>query len=182
MTLHATITAEQLLRMDIGRCELIRGEIVKMPPAGAEHGEYSGDAGFFIKAYVKAKRLGKVYAAETGFIIARNPDTVRAPDVGFVRRDRVPPGRIRGYFPGPPDLAVEVVSPEDRRPKVLKKVREWLAAGMTSVWLIDPQKRSVEVYRRGKKVIHYSEADVLRDEPTLPGFSLNLKELFDPES
>jgi Uma2 family endonuclease len=181
MTLHTALTAEQLFQMDLGRCELIRGEIVKMPPGGAEHGEYASDAAFFVNLHVKANRLGKVFAAETGFIIARHPDTVRAPDVAFVAKRRLPSRRVRGYFPGPPDLAIEVVSPGDRRPAVLKKVREWLAAGTKSVWLIDSQKRSIHVFRPGRKVILYGIEDVLENDPTLPGFALKLADLFNPE-
>src|SRR2546421_8543374 len=121
------ITADELLAMgDIGRCELVRGEIVRMPPAGAEHGDVALEIAFRIKAHVKANQLGKVYAAETGFTIARDPDTTRGADVAFVRKDRVPPGRLRGFFPGAPDLAVEVVSPSDRLTEVAAKVDEWL--------------------------------------------------------
>src|SRR5688572_23097283 len=99
------ITAEELFAMgDIGRCELVRGEIVKMPPAGAEHGDVAGEAFGRLWSFVRQHKLGKVYAAETGFIIARDPDTTRAADVAFVRADRVPPAPVRGFFPGAPDL------------------------------------------------------------------------------
>jgi Uma2 family endonuclease len=183
MTVHTAITAEELLKMgDIGRCELIRGEIVKMAAAGAEHGHIALDVSLYVGMHVKANRLGHVYAAETGFIIARNPDTVRAPDVGFVRKDRLLPSRLRGYFPGAPDLAIEVISFNDRRPQVATKVAEWLAAGTISVWVIDPPKRSITVYRTGDQVLRYAGEQELRDEPTLPGFVLKLSELFDPES
>src|SRR5437660_1457908 len=107
MTLTPTklVTAEELLAMgDIGRCELIRGEIIQMAPAGAEHGDVAAQILFVIARHAKAHDLGKVYAAETGFTIARNPDTTRAPDVAFVRKDRVAATPRRSYFEGPPDL------------------------------------------------------------------------------
>src|SRR4051812_24414815 len=116
MTTQATkpVTEEELFAMgDIGRCELVHGEIIHMAPAGAEHGGIVGEIHGRIWAHVRQNGLGKVYAAETGFTIARNPDTTRAPDVAFVRHERVPKTPRRGFFDGPPDLAIEVVSPGD---------------------------------------------------------------------
>jgi Uma2 family endonuclease len=174
------ITAEELFAMgDIGRCELVKGEIIHMPPAGAEHGDLAAELLYHIKAFVNRGKLGKVYAAETGFTIARNPDTTRAPDVAFVRTERVPAGYRRGFFDGPPDLAVEVLSPDDRASDVLSKIDEWLSAGATSVWIADPQTRSIEIYRQGRQVVRYARDDCLRDEPTLPGFELKLSEVFE---
>jgi Uma2 family endonuclease len=174
------ITAEQLLAMgDIGRCELIRGEIIHMAPAGAEHGGVVADATLRVAGHVKKHRLGRVYGAETGFIIARNPDTVRAPDVAFVRTERLPKQPRRGYFDGAPDLAIEVVSPNDTMSEVKAKVDEWLAAGTVSVWVIDPPNRLLEVYRHAQPVLQYRMGDELRDEPALPGFSLRVAELFE---
>src|SRR5947208_1696360 len=103
-TLVHPVTAEQLFAMpDIGRCELVKGEIVMMAPAGAEHGGVAMELAYRIKAFVDAHKLGKVYAAETGFTISRNPDTTRAADVAFVRKERLPSGPRRGFFEGPPD-------------------------------------------------------------------------------
>src|SRR5438552_6305858 len=181
MTLTPTklVTAEELLAMgDIGRCELINGEIVYMAPAGAEHGDIAMTIGFFIKAHVQANDLGKVYAAETGFTIARNPDTTRAPDVAFVRKQRIPATPRRGYFDGPPDLAVEVISPDDRLSEVTAKVDQWLAAGAISVWVVDPPNKTIEIYRQGAQPLRYRQGDVLRDEPMLPGFEVRIDELF----
>ena len=173
------ITAEELLAMgDIGRCELVKGEIIHMAPASAEHGDVAAELLYFIKEFVRRKKLGKVYAAETGFTIARNPDTTRAPDVAFVRAERVPKTYRRGFFDGPPDLAVEVLSPDDRASDVLTKIDGWLAAGAISVWVVDPRTRSIEIYRQGLKVVRFAQADALRDEPTLPGFELKLADVF----
>jgi len=181
VTTQATkpVTAEELFAMgDIGRCELIRGEIVHLAPAGAEHGDVAGELLGMIWSFVRKHQLGKVYAAETGFTIARNPDTTRAPDVAFVRNDRVPVKPRRGFFEGAPDLAVEVVSPGDSHSQIVAKVNEWLAGGTTSVWVVDPPNRTIVVYRANNQVKRYGPADVLNDEPTLPGFTLRINELF----
>lgn len=110
------ITADELLKMgDIGRCELIYGELVMMSPAGAEHGVVAGRIFRFLANYVEDQKLGLVFAAETGFKLSSNPDLVRAPDASFVRADRVAGELKRGFFEGAPDIAVEVVSPDDTR-------------------------------------------------------------------
>jgi Uma2 family endonuclease len=162
------ITADELCAMgDIGRCELIKGEIIRMPPAGADHGDIAGEVFGLIREFVKKHNLGKVYAAETGFTIERNPDTTRAPDVGFVKKERVPPRGKRGYFDGPPDLAVEVISFNDLASEVTEKVEEWLAAGTKSVWVIDPKAKTLDVYHSGRDVVRLRERDELRDETVL---------------
>src|SRR5258706_12563316 len=176
------ITAEELYAMgELGRCELVKGEIVKMPPAGADHGEIAGVVFALIWNFVKPRKLGKVYAAETGFTIEREPDTTRAPDVGFVKNARVPPRGKKGFFDGPPDLAVEVVSFNDLASEVSEKIEQWLGGGTTSVWVVDPRTRTIDVYRRGREVIRYRENDELRDEPTLPSFVLKIIEVFESE-
>ncbi|HEY8666274.1 MAG TPA: Uma2 family endonuclease [Tepidisphaeraceae bacterium] len=178
-TIAKPITAEELFAMgDIGRCELVRGKIIKMAPAGADHGDVAGEIFRLIKNYVIDKRLGKCYAAETGFQIERDPDTVRAPDVAFVQAKRVPAGRISGFFPGAPDLAVEVVSPSDSHTDIIAKVDTWLAAGTISVWVVDPRNRIIEVYRAGNQVLRYRAGDELRDDPVLPGFVLKVEEVY----
>src|SRR5436190_11786321 len=121
------ITAEQLLKMgDIGRCELLYGELVMMSPAGAEHGVVAVRMARFVTDFVEVHSLGLVFAAETGFKLETDPDMVRAPDVSFVRKARLK-GRVpKGFFPGSPDLAVEVSSPDDTRREVGEKVNSWL--------------------------------------------------------
>jgi Uma2 family endonuclease len=174
------ITAEELFEMgDIGRCELIKGEIIHMAPASAEHGDIAMEIARLIANHVKSNKLGKVFAAETGFIIARSPDTTRAPDVAFLRKERVPAKFKRGFFDGPPDLAVEVVSPSDTHSELAAKVDDWLSAGTTSVWVVDPPNRTIEVYRAHNHIRRYTILDSLDDEPLLPQFSLSLKELFE---
>ena len=176
------VTAEALFEMgDIGRCELIRGEIIHMSPSGAEHGNVAMEIGVRIANHVKAAKLGKVFAAETGFIIARNPDMLRAPDVAFVRTARVPKPYRRGFFEGPPDLAVEVVSPGDTHSEVAAKINDWLAAGALSVWVVDPPNKSIEVHRASAPIVRYVGNEELRDESMLPGFVIRPAELFEGE-
>jgi Uma2 family endonuclease len=121
MTLpHSITTAEQLRAAgDIGPCELVRGELIMMAPAGEEHGGVAHTLGRHLGNYVADRSLGRVYAAETGFLIARNPDTVRAPDVSFVRQDRLAPRPRQGFGEIVPDLVAEVLSPGDRAIEVL---------------------------------------------------------------
>src|SRR5437588_276272 len=130
-TTTRAITAAELLRMpgDGLRYEPVEGELRQMPPAGSEHGDIAVLLTLSLGQHVRTHRLGKVYAAVTGFWMARDPDTVRAPDVAFVRRERVEAaGRVTGYWPGAPDLAAEVVSPGDSYTEVEEKVLAWLAA------------------------------------------------------
>jgi Uma2 family endonuclease len=173
------VTAEELFEMGgIGRCELVRGEIIHMSPSGAEHGDVAAELLRLIANHVKSETLGKVYAAETGFTLARNPDTTRAPDVAFVRKERVPKMYRRGFFDGPPDLAVEVVSPSDTHSEVRAKVSEWLAAGTLAVWVVDPPSKSIEVHHPGAPIETYVGDRELRDDNVLPGFVVRPAELF----
>jgi Uma2 family endonuclease len=172
-------TAEQLFETPgLGRCELVRGELILMSPAGLEHGAIAGRLYGHIFSYVTKKRLGLVLAAETGFVIGRDPDTVRAPDVGFLRSDRVPKVLTPGFFEGAPDLAVEVVSPTDRAGKMLAKVRDWLTAGCRVVWLVDPTSRTITVYRGLSETTVLAVGDDLTDNDVLAGFCLPVAEIF----
>jgi Uma2 family endonuclease len=116
--------------------------------------------------------------AETGFQISRDPDTVRAPDVAFVRAERLPAAEPLGFFPGAPDLAVEVLSPSDRAGEVLAKVQDWLEAGCRAVWVVDPHTQTISDYRSRSEVVVFSGADTLTGGTVLPGFSVSLPEIF----
>jgi Uma2 family endonuclease len=141
-------TAEQLLHNPgLGRCELVRGESIMMSPGGFEHGRIIMNVAVPLGVFLKQNPLGVLLGAETGFWIAQDPDTVRAPDVAFVRADRVGASPVKGFFPGAPDLAVEVLSPDDRASEVLDKVRDWLQAGCHSVWIVDPRTRTIAIYQ-----------------------------------
>ncbi len=174
----AITTAEELLKAgDIGRCELVRGHLVMMVPAGADHGRIANEMAFRLTQFVRSRKLGAVFAAETGFILSRDPDTVRAPDAAFVRKDRAATPS-RGYYPGAPDLAVEVVSPDDRPGEVKEKVDEWLGAGTRAVWVVDPETRTVAVHEPGRAARVIGEDGILRGGRVLRGFELPVREIF----
>jgi Uma2 family endonuclease len=175
------MTAEELLlRPDDGlRHELIRGELTTMSPSGSEHVVIIVRLTARLFQHVEADRLGVVFGAEGGFLIARNPDTVRAPDIAFVRRERIPPTGIpRGFWPGPPDLAVEVLSPGDRVGEVDEKVGEWLAAGTLMVWIVNPRWGSVTVHRPARAIRLLSGDATLDGEDVVPGFRCPVRDLF----
>jgi Uma2 family endonuclease len=175
------VTAEELLRMpdDGFRYELVRGELRRMTPAGNVHGRVAMNVAWPLAQYVKAHDLGTVYAAETGFLLARDPDTVRAPDAAFVSRARLEAvGEVEGYWPGAPDLAVEVISPDDSHVEVEEKVFDWLEAGTKVVLAINPRRRSVTLYRSQSDVTILTGTDVLDGGDVVPGFQLALREIF----
>ena len=149
-----------------------------MSPAGFDHGGIAGNIALALGVFVKPRFLGTVVTAETGFRIARDPDTVRAPDVAFVRADRIPPGGVKGFFQGPPDIAVEVVSPNDRASEVTAKAQDWLQAGCPLVWVVDPETRTVSVYRSRKEIAILTAADTLTGGDVLPEFSVLVAEIF----
>jgi Uma2 family endonuclease len=128
-------------------------------------------------AFVRAHGLGVVVAAETGFKLFSDPDTVRAADVGFIRSERVPDPLPRNFGALAPDLVVEVLSPDDRPGEVLQKTGEWLSAGSRLVWVIDPERRTARVYRADGSQETLVESDALLGEDVLPGFSCGLAEV-----
>lgn len=175
------MTAEELFQLpdDDYKYELVEGELIRMPPTGAEHGDIAVNAGALLRNYVKAHDLGRVSAAETGFILKRNPDTVRAPDAAFIAKARIPPEGIpRTYWPFAPDLAVEVVSPHDRFDEVQEKVAEYFTAGTRLVWVVLPKTRTVLVYRSFHDVRSLGVDDELSGEDVIPGFTCQVAELF----
>ena len=172
----ATMTAEELLLLSIPdkRVELVRGKLIVREPAGFAHGVVASRIAGRIGNFVDAAGLGVTFAAETGFTLERNPDTVRAPDAGFVHRDRVPNPLPRGYAEFAPDLAVEILSPDDRPGEVLAKIGDWLRAGTRLVWIVDPIRRTARVYRADGTEALLSPEESLDGEDVLPGFSLPL--------
>ena len=174
-------TAADLERLpdDGFRYELVCGEVRKMTPAGNEHGKIAALVTASLVQHVLANQLGSVYAAETGFRLASDPDTVRAPDAAFVcqaRLDEV--GAVAGYWPGAPDLVVEVVSPGDRYGEVAEKVADWLAAGTQMVVVVEPQQRTVAVHRTSGTVEVLREGDVLEGGEVVPGWEVAVAALF----
>jgi Uma2 family endonuclease len=177
-TVTKQIDADEFFALgDIGRAELIDGEIVHRSPSGAEHGNVALNIAVLLREFVKQQKLGRVFAAETGFKLA--PMRVRAPDVAFVSGARLASGIPSTFFDGPPDLAVEVVSPSDTWPEVTEKVEDWLAHGTRSCWVIDPKARVVMVYHAGGHVTRFSMGDSLEDAVTFPGFKACVADFFE---
>ena len=175
------VTADELLHMpdDGFRYEIVRGELRRMTPAGNVHGRVAMNVGTALNNHVKSHNLGTVYAAETGFRLATDPDTVRAPDVAFVSRDRVEAvGEVEGFWPEAPQLAVEVISPGDSYADVEEKVFDWLDAGTKMVVVINPRQRSATVYKSPTDITALSEADALDGGDVVPGFELPVREIF----
>lgn len=181
MTTTSLLTAEDLYRLPNDRChryELVRGELVTAMPPGFDHGSDALRCGELLNAFVRPRRLGRV-VAETGFVLFRGPDTVRAPDVAYVVTDRLPPpAQSAKFFEGAPDLAVEVISPSDTTSEVIEKVREYLTSGTRLVWLVDRGTRSITVYRANGSAHLLQEDDELSGEDVLPGFSVRVREVF----
>lgn len=175
------MTAAELLQLPDDGCryELVRGELRQMIPAGHKHGRFAMNLATPLDTYVRDHNLGSVYAAETGFLIASNPDTVRAPDVAFIQRERVEAvGDTEGFWPGAPDLAAEVVSPNDLAAEVEEKVAEWLAAGARLVLVLYPRQRTVKVYRSITNLRVLTDADTLDGGEVVPGWTLPVRTLF----
>ena len=172
------MTAEQLEYIDIpGKVtELIRGRLVVREPPSTWHGLVSANVCYFISHFVRQRKLGDVFAQDTGFKIESNPDTVRAPDVAFLARERAATIPARGYAALAPDLAVEVRSPNDRTGELLAKVAAWLDAGVRIVWVIDPERREARVYRPDGSLDIIAAGGSLDGEDVLPGFSVSLSD------
>jgi len=170
------MSAEDLLHANIPdkRTELVRGVLVVREPAGGRHGRVANELSRVIGNHVHAHALGAVYAAETGFTLARRPDTVRATDVAFVRRERLPDPEPTGFPDLAPDLVVEVLSPGDHAGESLAKVADWLSAGTRLVWVVDPERRLGRVYRSDGSETIVPADGALDGEDVLPAFSCPL--------
>ncbi|MCI0416785.1 Uma2 family endonuclease [bacterium] len=176
------VSAEELLKMpdDGFRYDLVRGILKKMSPGGKKHGKVAIKISSPLARHVEVNNLGEVYAAETGFKLASNPDTVRAPDVAFLSRKRVKKiGDIEGFIPGAPDLAVEVVSPSDSFSEVEEKVLEWLDSGTKLVIVADSRKRTLSAYRSRTDIRVLKEGDILDCSDVVPDWQLPVKGIFD---
>lgn len=174
------LTIEEFERLpdEESRMDLVRGVVVREPPAGFEHGRMDVRIAYQLHGFVEEHGLGMVVGAETGFVLQRDPPTVRAPDAAFVAEARIPSERVEGYFPGPPDLAVEVVSPSNRAGEIQDKVEDYLSAGTRLVWVIYPERRTVAVHASLAEARFLRDGDVLDGGDVLPGLRLEVGELF----
>lgn len=178
---HNTMTADELLKMPHNglRYELVKGELFQMSPAGSRHGLIAARICASLLHFIEQNNLGNVYAAKTGFMLATNPDTVRAPDASFVTRERAEEmGETTGFFPGPPDLAVEVISPIDTYTEVADKALDWLRSGTQLVIVLDPAKKNATIYRDLDDIVMLTSDQTLEIPDLLPNWSLALKDLF----
>ena len=181
MTTAQIVTAEELLQMpdDGFRYELVKGELKQMAPAGSEHGDLAMRIGWRLAQHVEEHKLGKAFAAETGFRLTSNPDTIRAPDLAFVSENRIAEaGEVIGFWPGGPDLAVEVVSPGDTYNEIEDKVLDWLDAGTRMVVVVNPRQRTVTLYRSRADIVILTQDDILDGNDVVPGWSLPVAEIF----
>lgn len=176
------VTAEELERMSddpLNRYELVEGRLVRMSPVSFDHGRIVGQLLFILNSHLKQSPCG-VVVADAGFKLASNPDTVRGPDVAFLRNNRLPPRGTRGFVKDPPDAVFEVLSPDDRPPEVRRKIEEYLEKGVEVVLVVDPGRETVTSYRPAGAPAILREADDLLDlDEVIPGFRCRLREIFE---
>ena len=182
MSTTSQVTAAELLALPSGmgkRYELVLGELRVMSPAGWRRGNVVSNLHELLASFVKRHDLGMMFGAETGFRLARDPDTVRAPDIAFIAKQSLPTEMPReAFWPGAPDLAVEVLSPDDRTGEIDDKIEAWLAAGTIAVWIVDPKLRTVAIYEAENKVSVKSVGQALDGGALVPGFSCAVDDLF----
>jgi Uma2 family endonuclease len=180
-TVTRLLTADDLWMLpdDGQRHELVRGELRTMPPPGFEHGLIVANLLGPLMMHVQANDLGVVVGNDTGFLIARDPDSVRGPDLGFVTRERIAQSGIpKKYYPGAPDLAVEVLSPSDTVFAVDEKVQDWLDAGTRLVWVVNPRRRTVTINTASARPAILTDSDTLEGHDVVPGFRIAVARLF----
>ncbi|MET0650579.1 MAG: Uma2 family endonuclease [Pyrinomonadaceae bacterium] len=178
---HKLVTAEELFAMpeDGYRYELVKGELRRKPLNGAEHGIVCANVIVKLGGHIKFHGQGIGFGTGTGFQLASGPDTVLAPDGAFVQRERSSQSGIpETYWPGAPDLAIEVIGPEDIFEEVEEKIDDWLVAGARAVWVINSKRRGVTVYHSMSDVTRLSEEDELEGGDVVPGFRCRVSEIF----
>jgi Uma2 family endonuclease len=176
------ITAEEFMEMDLGEgtFELVRGEVVFMPPPGPEHGRVCINVGFVLEVFGRRTGIGYTIGNDSAVRTERDPDTVRGADLSFYKTERWPRERLGIHAPPvPPDLAVEVLSPSNRPGEIAKKVREYLAVGTPLVWVVDPARRTVVMHRPGQtETVKLGDADTIENLAELPGFRCPVADFF----
>lgn len=171
------VSADELLAIgDISPCELIDGRIVRLHYCSAMHGIVTAEMARLLGGHVD-RQLGMVLMA-TGFQIRHRPDTVRSADIAFVSLERLSRGLpTDGYFPGPPDFAVEVISPDDRASEAIDKAHDWLSAGTRLVWIVDLETRSVTAYSP-EGIAMIGETGTVDADPVVRGFGVTVADIF----
>lgn len=184
LTQTRLMTAEEFLTRapQDKRSELVKGEMIVMDPAGEEHGSEGMALAWRLAQFIATHKLGRSYMAETGFVLSRNPDTVRAPDFAFVSKERVPQGsRRRGFFEGAPDLAMEVASPHESAEDIQDKVIDYLSAGTRMVIYMHPRSKTITIYRSLSDIRVLTIQETLDGGDVLPGFRVPLREIYSEE-
>jgi Uma2 family endonuclease len=174
------VTAEEFARIpnDDYHYELVEGRVIRVSPPGSRHAVLITRIAMLLGQHSEANHLGAVMAIG-GFKIATDPDTVREPDIAFVRQSRIPETGIpEGYWPGPPDLAVEIRSPGDRPSEIRAKVGDYLARGVRLVWVVDPQKKAVTTHAPESSAVTLGVDDILDAGDVVPGFTCPVRRLF----
>jgi Uma2 family endonuclease len=180
MSTKTLLSADELERMpddDSVRTELDEGEFITMPPNGLEHGYFETRIASILDQHVRKNRLGRVYSGEAGFRLGK--DTVRAPDVAFIRQDRLEALHGKGFAKGAPDLAVEIFSPSDSIRQLMRKVKQYFAAGCHTVWIVYPDQREVHVLDASGADRLLTIGGTLDAPELLPGFSVPMAEFFE---
>lgn len=182
MSTTSQFTAEQLLALPMGmgkRYELVAGELRVMSPGSWRHGNVIGNLQTLLGSFIRQNDLGIIFGAGTGFRLSRDPDTVRAPDIAFIAKQNLPAQMPEeAFWPGAPDLAVEVLSPDDRKREVREKIAAWLEAGTAAVWIVDPDSQTVTIHHPAGHEQVYSAGQSFTGEPVIRGFSCSVDELF----
>ena len=180
-----TVSAKPMTALDLaalpggrGHHELVRGELRTTPPTGRDHGFVESDIFRLLANYVEEHELGFVTPGDCGYLVSRNPDTVRAPDVGFISAARAQAAPEEHYWPLAPDLAVEVLSPSDTTYEVDEKTQDWLAAGSRAVWIVNPRQRTILVYQPASSPVLYRAGETLNAGDVVPGFRLKVDDAF----
>jgi len=173
------VTAEDLERQPRDyRYELVEGRIIRMSPVAFEHARIVPRLLVLIALHLQRHPTGVLFT-ELGFKLASRPDTVRAPDVAVVRQERIPTPAPRGFFQGPPDVAVEVRSPDERPSEMREKVAEYLSAGASVVVVVEPDDRTVTCHRPRSRSVTLTPGDRLDLGDVIPGFTCQVGEIFE---
>jgi len=178
MGVKTLLTVDDIERMpddDSVQIELDEGELIRMAPASLNHGGFEFEIARIIGNYVREHSLGWLFVGDTGFRLS--DDTLRAPDIAFVRKERLAEIRGKGFAKGAPDLAVEIFSPSDSVAQLMRKVRQYLAAGCHTVWIVYPETRELQVIEASGKDRLLKESDTLDASGLLPGFSVRVADL-----
>jgi Uma2 family endonuclease len=175
-----TMSAEELWRLpsDNMRHELINGELRTMPPAGFEHGAIVIRLSRLLANHVEAHKLGIVVGAETGFLLRRSPDLVRGADIAFVVQSKVSIPLPKTFWPGAPDLAVEVLSPSDTVEEIEEKISDYLVAGSRLVWVVNPKRKTVAAHRPSANPVILAATELLQGGDVVPGFECAIHQIF----